>query len=172
MSWPALKQAIKPVDFHDYVMALRQGIWKPSLVVLHNTAQPTFADWHKTPGQQRMDNLEYYYQKQLGWSGGPHLFVADDYIWTFNDLLQPGVHSPSWNHLSWGVEVVGDYSVEKLTSEVEANIITVLRSLFERAGLTSEALRMHHEDPLTTHKGCPGQNIVKSFLQEEIGINA
>ena len=39
-----------------------------------------------------------------GWSGGPHLFIANDGIWEFNRLTKPGVHAPSWNKVALGVD--------------------------------------------------------------------
>lgn len=61
-----------------------------------------------------MQNLQSYYRDTMKWSGGPHLFVADDLVWAFTPLTVPGVHSPSWNNVSWGVELVGDYSTEQI----------------------------------------------------------
>ncbi|HEV2715317.1 MAG TPA: hypothetical protein VGU64_08645, partial [Terriglobales bacterium] len=74
----------------------------------------TFADWHKHSGEERMRALERYYRDENHWSGGPHLFVADDLMWVFTPLNVPGVHSPSWNRVAWGVELVGDYDKEPL----------------------------------------------------------
>src|SRR5712692_11270909 len=42
----------------------------------------------------------------------PHLFVADDLIWVFTPLTVSGVHSPSWNSITWGVEMVGNFDTE------------------------------------------------------------
>src|SRR6266851_1193049 len=101
-----------PEEFDHYVASLIFGAWRPQFVVLHNTASPRLSQWHSVPGVQRMRGLETYYRDTQGWSAGPHLFVADDLIWVFTPLTTSGVHAPSWNHVSWGVEMVGDDTVE------------------------------------------------------------
>src|ERR1700722_9266570 len=75
--------------FDDYVRELVMDDWKPTFVVLHNTSEPRLTQWHSTPGDQRMRNLEEYYRNpdphtgKPPWSAGPHLFIADDLIWVF-----------------------------------------------------------------------------------------
>jgi len=148
-------------DFDQYVRSVEMGIWRPSFVVLHNTYIPNLVDWHKVPGAQRMRNLESYYRDTQHWSAGPHLFVADDLIWAFTPLDTPGVHSPSWNAISWGVELVGDYSTEPLSLALQANAVSALASLHALAGIDPGTLKLHKEDPKTSHKDCPGHNVIK-----------
>ena len=88
---------------HEYVGTVSFPLWRPQFVVLHNTAAPKLSQWHSVSGQQRMADLENFYKNQQHWSAGPHLFVADDLIWVFTPLNTPGVHSPSWNAISWGL---------------------------------------------------------------------
>jgi hypothetical protein len=147
--------------FADYVAALSFTAWRPSFIVLHNTAAPTFAQWHSVPGAARMQNLASYYRDTQHWSGGPHLFVADDLIWVFTPLTVPGVHSPSWNFVSWGVELVGDYSTEKMPPALLANAISALATLHSALGLDPSSLKLHREDPETTHI-CPGKSVSKA----------
>jgi hypothetical protein len=147
-------------EFGDYVKSLTFNLWRPSFVVVHNTAVPTFAQWHDIPGAQRMANLQSYYRDTQKWSAGPHLFVADDVIWVFTPLTVPGVHSPSWNGVSWGVELVGDYSKEEMNPDLLANAVSALATLHGALGLDPNLLKLHREDPLTTHI-CPGNAISK-----------
>jgi hypothetical protein len=154
-------------DFETYVAGLTFTGWRPTFVVLHNTAVPTLATWHDVPGQQRMQGLQSYYRDTKGWSGGPHLFVADDLIWVFTPLTVPGVHSPSWNSISWGVELVGDYSVEQINPNLQANAISALATLHGALGLDPASLRLHREDPRTTHL-CPGNEISKSDVIAQV----
>src|SRR5215472_10964945 len=70
------------------------------------------------------DNLEDFYKNQQKWSTGPHLSVADDLIWTFTPLTLSGVHSPSWNSVASGVEMVGDYNVEPFGDVVCNNAVS------------------------------------------------
>jgi hypothetical protein len=155
-----------PAEFIEYVHAIHFTQWRPSFCVVHNTQIPTFASWHSIPGHQRMANLAAYYRDEKQWSGGPHLFVADDLIWAFTPLWLPGVHSPSWNNVSWGVETVGDYDREPLNGDVEQNLCSALATLHMALGLPLEQLRFHKEDLLTDHKTCPGHNLNKARLIE------
>jgi hypothetical protein len=150
-------------EFHEYVSELVWQAWRPQFVVVHNMAEPKFAEWHNVSGTMRMANLERYYRDVQHWSAGPHLFVADDLIWVFTPLTTPGVHSPSWNAISWGMELVGDYATESFTP-VRDNAIAALAALHSVAGLDPTTMRFHKEDPRTTHKGCPGKNVVKPAL--------
>lgn len=149
-------------QFPDYVASTQFGAWRPQFVVLHNTFIPKLSEWHSVTGEKRMKALEHFYRDTQGWSAGPHLFVADDLIWAFTPLNTSGVHSPSWNAISWGVELVGDYSVEQLKPTLQENAVAALAALHASIGIDPNGLRLHKEDPKTTHKGCPGSNIVKA----------
>jgi N-acetylmuramoyl-L-alanine amidase len=141
--------------------------WRPQFVVLHNTASPKLSEWHAVSGDQRMKNLEDFYKNQQKWSAGPHLFVADDLIWTFTPLTMSGVHSPSWNSVAWGVEMVGDYNVEPFGDEVFNNAVSSLAALHSLLGLDPNTLRLHKEDPQTTHD-CPGKNVSKPLVIQRV----
>ncbi len=160
-----VNRSFSPDQFADYVASLNFSIWRPQFVVLHNTASPTFAQWHQVPGPQRMLNLERFYRDVQHWSAGPHLFVADDLIWAFTPLTTPGVHSPSWNAISWGVEMVGDYATEPFNPAVMNNTVAALATLYSTLGKDPSTLRLHREDPKTTHL-CPGTNVVKTQIIE------
>ncbi len=163
-----------PNEFDNYVRGLTFNDWKPTFVVLHNTSAPRLSQWHSTPGEQRMRNLEDYYRNpdpQTGkkaWSAGPHLFVADDFIWVFTPLTTSGVHSPSWNAISWGVEMVGKFDEESFDDRVRDNTVAALASLHAKLGLDPQGLRFHKEDINTTHKDCPGKNVVKADIIQRV----
>lgn len=153
-------------EFKAYVASIKWGVWKPQFITIHNTEAPRLADWHKYTGQQHMNGFTTWYRDEQGWSAGPHLFVADDLIWVFTPLTVPGVHSPSWNLISWGVEIVGDYDTEKFADGVKDNAISAVATLCAARGLNPDTIRFHKEDPKTTHKGCPGRALVKKdFIQ-------
>ena len=154
--------------FDQYLNTVSFPLWRPQFVVLHNTAAPKLSQWHSVSGQQRMANLQSFYRDQQHWSAGPHLFVADDLIWAFTPLNTPGVHSPSWNAISWGVEMVGDYDVEPFGPQVRQNAISAIASMYSALGKDPATLRLHHEDPATTHKNCPGKNVVKADVIQAI----
>lgn len=170
MSWtPIVGQGFTTAEFHEYVKAQRlyDSPWKPEFIVLHNTANPTIEEWHKYPGKTRMLGLQNYYRDDKKWSAGPHLFVADNLIWVFTPLQHPGVHSPSWNRVAWGVEMIGDYSVEPANAglglRVKLNTIFALATLCQFGNLDTSGIRLHKEDPKTTHN-CPGKNISKTEM--------
>jgi hypothetical protein len=152
-----------PKNFSQFVASISFGVWRPQFVVLHNTASPKLSEWHSAPGEVRMRNLEHFYRDIQRWSAGPHLFVADDLIWVFTPLTLPGVHSPSWNSMSWGVEMVGDYAAEPFGAAVRNNALIALATLHATLGLDPNSLRFHKEDPKTTHI-CPGKNVVKADI--------
>ena len=157
-------RGFRPQEFKDYVSTLTFGEWRPQFAVVHNTSSPRLSQWHSTPGEQRMRNLEEYYRDEQRWSAGPHLFVADDLIWVFTPLTTSGVHSPSWNGISWGVEMVGEYELEPFSPAVRENTVDALAILHLSRGLDPETLRFHKEDRRTTHTSCPGHNVDKADL--------
>lgn len=161
-------EGFSPDEFDQYVGTVSFSVWRPQFVVLHNTALPKLSDWHSVSGQDRMRNLADFYQNVQRWSAGPHLFVADDLIWAFTPLNTSGVHSPSWNSISWGVEMVGDYEVESFDTPVRDNVVSALASLHAILGLDPSTLHFHKEDPATTHKTCPGKNVVKTDMIQRV----
>src|SRR6185503_10327503 len=121
MTWtPIVDKKFSKEEFENYVKSLNlaKADWKPSFIVLHNTSEPTLAEYkqfahRKVPvsDTQWMNNLAGYYRR-LGWSAGPHLFIVPTGILAFTPLTHHGVHSPSWNSVSWGIEMTGDYDKE------------------------------------------------------------
>ena len=154
--------------FVTYVAGLSFTAWRPQFVVVHNTGDPTLTKWKTLPGARWMKGLERYYRDEQKWSAGPHLFVADDLIWVFTPLDTPGVHAPSWNGVSWGVEIVGDYDHEPFSDASRTNALSALTTLHAALGLDPGMLRFHKEDPKTTHKHCPGVNVKKAALVKEL----
>jgi hypothetical protein len=161
-------QGFTAADFNTYLATLTLTNWRPQFVVLHNTFIPSLAQWHHASGQARMQGLQSYYRDQMQWSAGPHLFVADDLIWVFTPLTTSGIHAPSWNAISWGVEMVGDYSTEAFGDALRGNAVSALAGLHQLASLDPHTLRFHKEDPKTTHKDCPGKNVVKADVIQAV----
>lgn len=162
-------QAFDREGFEDYVRGLTLSAWRPRFCVVHNSGVPMFREWHRVPGQARMRALERYYRDEQKWSAGPHLFVADDFIWVFTPLTTQGVHAPSWNEVSWGVETVGDWNTETIPTSLYQNAVVALAALHRKISQSPSTMRFHREDPLTTHKVCPGSNLQKGPLVEAVG---
>ncbi len=184
MTWPAIKRAFSQDDFQQYVHDTVWANWRPSKIIWHNTAAPSLKQWMKsaaddqenklTPGITRIRNLESFFMNNQGWSGCPHLFIANDFIWVMNALTKPGVHSPSYNGTSIGIEMIGDFDVEDDDTgegfKVKQNTIFATAILCSAIGIDPmSSILLHKEDPRTTHD-CPGRNIAvdKSDMIREV----
>ena len=164
IAWKGIVGAsFTPDSFDNYCHSLHWLAWRPSFIVLHNTAVPTLAQRPNGLSKQHILDLESYYRDDQHWSAGPHLFVDDHQIWVFTPLTVSGVHSPSWNKVALGLEMLGDYAKEEFDSgrgkKVQANAVAAMATLSAVLGLDPATMRLHREDPLTTHI-CPGKEHV------------
>src|SRR5712692_9223750 len=157
-------KSFSPDAFDAYCHTLSWTAWRPSFIVLHNTAVPSLAQRPNGLTEQHIRGLEEFYRDTQGWSAGPHLFVDDRQIWVFTPLTVSGVHSPSWNKVAFGVEMLGDYEREAFDGgrglEVRNNGVAAIATLSAVLGIDCQTMRIHREDPLTTH-ACPGKNVRK-----------
>src|SRR6187551_1406735 len=139
-------------EFDSYCHTLQWTNWRPSFIVLHNTATPSLAQRPDGLTKEHITSLEAFYRDEQKWSGGPHLFVDDKQIWVFTPLTVSGTHSPSWNKVALGVEMLGDFEKEAFDAG---------------RGLDAQTIRIHRDDPLTTH-ACPGKNVRKLEIIQEV----
>lgn len=171
-------------EFKAYLNGLTIPNWA-KFIVVHNTSSPDIKlyrdDWMKRPPAKWtpeiwLRNLVSYYSG-MGWQGGPHLFIPpqDDTILVLNSLLVPGTHTPSWNRFSIGVETVGEFERERFEDPTRANLVVALAALHEKLGLRPDGfqlgvrgLHFHKEDKATTHRTCPGRNMVKTDLVNRV----
>lgn len=170
MTTPPLAKSYSKAAFEAYVekdVEPQMKVWRPRGFVLHNTAAPTLAQFYLNKGKplagdQRIRNMWVSYQNQK-WSGGPHLVVTDREILTGNPLWMKGTHSPSWNSTFWGLEMAGDFSVEKMPPALQDLAVHAMAVCYAMIGQapTNDTFHFHGEDPKTTHKGCPGKNAGK-----------
>ncbi len=165
MSWKGIvNKKFTAAEFPAYLDTLTWDNWQPEFIVLHNTASPNLAQRPNGLTEAHIQNFVTYYRDEKGWSGGPHLFCDDQGIWAFTPLTVPGVHSPSWNAVSIGIEMLGDYETESFTDgrglEVQQNAVAAMAAICKKLDISPDTIRMHHEDPKTTH-ACPGKNVVK-----------
>lgn len=170
-SWRGtLGQSYTPQTFKDYVAGITfQGGFRPQFIVLHNTGAPTLVQWKSSPVIGRLKNLTNYYNNQLGWMGGPHLFVDDKNIWTFTPLYSRGTHSPSWNGISWGLEMSGNFDTEEFDPAVRDNAVAAIAILSMARGLNPDSMKLHREDRLTTH-ACPGRHVDKADVIKRVHL--
>jgi N-acetylmuramoyl-L-alanine amidase CwlA len=168
---PIVGLSFTPETFDSYCHSLQWTAWRPSFIVLHNTGAPSLAQRPNGMSEQNIQNLVAYYRDNKKWSAGPHLFVDDKQIWVFTPLTMSGVHSPSWNKVALGVEMLGDYSKESFSDgrglAVRKNTVAAMATLCAVLGIDPETIRLHREDKLTTH-ACPGKNVVKEEVIAEV----
>lgn len=161
-------KAYMPDEFLARVagLAWNKG-WTPKGITLHNTAAPTLAQWAETgPSHDaRIRNLQSYYESELGWHAGPHLFISRDWINGFSNILKPGVHSRCWNSDRIGIEMVGDYAKEQFDSgdgaKVRDNAVLAVAVLNLKLGFNANDIVFHKECHQDNHD-CPGKLVVKS----------
>ncbi|WP_431209287.1 N-acetylmuramoyl-L-alanine amidase [Puia sp. P3] len=165
-------QHFTPAQFDQYVQTLHWITRRPSFIVLHNTAIPKLGDLPNGFSNASMQGFVNYYRDEQHWSAGPHLFVDDHFIWAFTPMTTPGVHSPSWNNQSIGIEMLGNYQTDDFNTgrglAVRKNAMAAITSICSVFGWTSQNIRLHHEDPLTDHKDCPGKFVIKTAVQTDV----
>jgi len=155
----------KKVNIKDYLSYYAKNMqWNPEFIVLHNTGTPTLAQRPNGFTAEHMKNLQGYYSG-MGWNGGPHFFVDQNSTWAFNPISKKGTHSPSWNSIAIGVEMLGDYSKEDFTTgagkKVRENSLNLIAELHLYFNFDPSTMKIHKEDPTTTHD-CPGKNVIKA----------
>lgn len=168
-----VKEILTVEEFEPYVRSLKiREHWSPTKLVLHNTAKPNLKTWvsKKTSQEKRLDNLETYYLSR-GWNGAPHLFVSPTHICVFNALTRRGTHSPSYNFVAFGIEMVGDYDVEEFNSgpglKVQEHTVAACGVLCYHARIDTAQIFLHKEDPKTDHD-CPGKKVNKAVMVKKI----
>lgn len=171
-------------EFQTYLNGLKISTWA-KFIVVHNTSSPDIKlytqDWMKRPSpgwtpEIWLRNLTSYYAG-MGWTGAPHLFIPpqENTILVLNSLLVPGVHTPSWNRFSVGVETVGEFEREAFSDPTRLNLVVALAMLHGKLGLRPDnyslgvrGLHFHKEDQKTTHRTCPGRNMIKVDLVNRV----
>jgi hypothetical protein len=174
MSFLAEPIGCTPDEFTVFVEGLAWNSWRPNFVTLHNTAVPTLAAWLDSgyAAQQRIEGQKHYERDILHWHSGVHLFVAPNLIWNLCDLREEGVSVSCWNHLTLGIEMIGDYATESFDTgpgaQVRDNAVAAMAVLDRKLGLRPDGyeigvrgLHFHKECSRDRHD-CPGKNVVKA----------
>ncbi len=180
-------------QFTAYVREYNFGTQPPSFVVLHHTAIPDTqhararsgswdageagmsaeAIYTKRLGQ--LTAMKNYYQNQLGWNVGPHLFIDDRYIWLFTPMYYQGIHAAEGNGdgrgtYSIGIEVVGDYTHVRWPEPVERLVGHAVAVLKERLGSFDYVQRVGRGG-ISSHRdynkpSCPGNAITNEYYMD------
>ena len=168
MSYGNVGRTWTPRTFRDYLGTLTRPAWAKS-VTLHHTAAPSLAQRPGGLTAQHMVNLRNYYEKQLGWSRGPHLFTDEDEIHGMTPLTLKGTHAVSFNGSSIGIEALGNYDSEDPKTgrglAVWQTTAQATLALLDWLGLepTSRTVLFHRDDPRTS-KTCPGTKVDKDWV--------
>lgn len=161
-----------PEQFRAYLATIPKPAWAKA-VCLHHTASPSLA---MRPGgltEQHVKNLQSYYQNDLKWKAGPHLFADDHLILGLSPLTETGTHAKSFNGMAIGIEVLGDYDSEDPTSgrglKAWQNGAAAAKALLDWLGLKASAqtVLFHRDDPKTS-KTCPGTLVKKDWVLQLI----
>ena len=142
--------------------------FQPKYGVLHNTDSPDIALYHKwmtagkpTPEQWGRNLASYY--SGLGWNSMPHAFVLPDgRVLLGSPFNVQGTHSPSWNRISIGIEMVGNFDREAFAgTPTEKTAIALFGELCRHFDWEPDhyirgvrGVHLHREDVATTHKNC------------------
>ncbi len=165
---PIVGLSFDAASFDIYCKGLSWPSWRPSFIVLHNTSVPNLAQRPQGFTKQHIQNLVGYYRDQQHWTAGPHLFIDDHQIWVFTPLNTTGRHSPAWNMVSLGIEMLGEYETDAFDTgrglAVQKNAVAAMASLSSALGLDPKTIKLHKEDPVTTHKTCPGRHVDKAKI--------
>ena len=170
-------------DFAAYIGGLTWSKgWKPAFPTLHNTGAPNLRQWQgygDTVQERWGASLNRYYQG-LGWHSGPHLVCCPDYIWVLCDPEQDGVSVSCWNHVTFGIEMVGDYSdgADDPTTgdglKVVENAVFAIATLAKKLGWSVGTivqgvggLHFHRECVRDGHP-CPGDRIDKADIVKRV----
>jgi len=163
-----------PAEFLRFVNDLEWREWRPRFVTLHNTAIPSLATWLNPshPAKQRIVAQKQYECDILHWHSRVHPFVAHDLIWNVFDLTRIGVSVSCWNHLTLGVEMIGDYATERFDTgpgaKVRDNTVAALAILHRKLNLRPDGFGLgvrglhFHKECVRDHHDCPGRKVVKA----------
>ncbi|MDX2066368.1 MAG: peptidoglycan recognition family protein [Fimbriimonadaceae bacterium] len=171
---PFVGRRFTPETFTEYLKTIRfKGTFVPQFVTLHHTGAPSLAQRPTGFEPQHLTNLLHYYQNQLGWSGAPHFFIDDrsDGIIVFQDLTKRGVHAASFNRISWGIEMLGNFDMEPFHTGRGAKVrdlsMQTLAICCKHLGVTADSIRFHRDDPQTS-KSCPGRGVDKADVVRRV----
>ena len=142
---------------------------KRTSIYLHHTWRPTPETW---AGKSTIDAMKRTYETyqwtdssgriHIGWTKGPHLFIAQDGIWLFYDITKDGWHAGGdYNVGSIGVEMVGNYDVGLPSGKILSNTLAALAVLHRHLGLNPDNLKFHRD---VSQKTCPGLRVTKPWI--------
>lgn len=171
MSYDNVGKKWKIEEFKEYLKTLEKPQHVKKIVV-HHTGMPTLSLRENGLTSQHIINIREFY-KTKKWKSGPHLFVDDFYISGMTPLNEKGTHAVSFNSISIGIEVLGNYDFESPFTgrgkKCWENTASVLLDLFQWLEIEPNLSNLlFHRDDKKTNKSCPGNLIKKEWVLELI----
>jgi hypothetical protein len=118
-----------------------------------------------------MKNIGAYYRDTLGWSAGPHLFLAAetqyDGIFQGTPLTTQGIHAGPCNYSRLGIEVVGNFNLKPWGPEVSALVYGVAILLMDWAKIPIKEVWVHREC-MPGHTDCPGKQVSGDTIRADL----
>lgn len=193
---PSIKNYTQP-QFGVFIKTVKWSGWRPHFITLHNTAAPTLTQWlgdgSNVKHEQRLENIDNLYKNVDHWHSGVHLFIGPeaDGIWNPCALNEDGVSVSCWNHVTLGIEMVGNYATKAENvyknapaiddwssanaQKVRDNAIYAIAVLHVALNLGDpgdyekgvKGLHFHRECPTDGHN-CPGGQVSKPDIIDRV----
>jgi hypothetical protein len=172
MSFSNLNKVWTDTSLEVYLSKIQAPEWAKKICI-HHTASPSLSQRPNGFTMQHIENIKDFYEKDLKWNRGPHLFVDEDQLFGMTPFTEKGIHAPSFNSNALGIEVLGNYDSEDPKSgrglqcwQNAAKSIEVLAKWL-KISINSDTIVFHRECAVTqrtTKKSCPGTKITKDWL--------
>lgn len=140
-------------------------------ITLHHTGAPSLKTRPNGLTITHIENIRDYYQNQLGWKSGPHLFIDDTQIFGMTPLYEKGVHARSFNRSHVGIEVLGNYDIESHDTGrgMECWLTAAYAIVALRRAWGKLPLNLHRNDPKTS-KTCPGAPVTVAWVEQLVEL--
>lgn len=155
--WKTVEEFTAHLARHDPAIAP----WAKGTTI-HHTYVPRIDQWR---GATSMEGTKNYYIG-LGWTAGPHLFIAHgspdpahDGIWQMTPLNLRGIHAGVCNSDYWGIEMVGDYDQAPWSAGLRALVVGATAALLQWRGLSVSAQTINGHRNCNSPKTCPGSKM-------------
>lgn len=169
MSFANVGRVWSTSSFKDYLNTLKTPPWC-SAICIHHTAFPDLAMRPKGFTIEHIENIRFGYINEKKWSAGPHFFTDEDQIFGMTPPTTRGVHAASFNSMSIGIEMLGDFDdaddpKSGRGMDVVETTAAATKILLDWLKLpaSKNTILFHRDDP-KTKKTCPGKKIDKDWF--------
>ncbi len=139
---------------------------RPNRITIHHTWRPTATNFR---GASTVRSIQNYHMDSNGWSDIGYHFLIGTYPSSGETIIYQGrpetvigAHTGGANTNNVGVNIIGDYTTERLHANSYKNLIHVLAWLCDRYSISPNQIYGHKDFSATA---CPGQNIYSKLNQ-------